>query len=151
MTLYFPWNPWGHEYEHWTCPQDWDKGSQQMKTSLRAQGATSSYAGTLHLLVGNSSFHLVEKGKQEKNSHSCTALYSYTQMTVTKLRQWIAGSLGLLYWDPDPAKGSLYVCFNYHVFLKMVTVYADFLQCLTLFPSLCLRYLNFVFPTGEWN
>lgn len=112
--------------------------------------AIASYAGTLQIFfIGNSSFQLLERGKQEKKSPLPYSICSYTQMTVTKSGQWIAGSLALVYWDLMPVKGSLYACFNYDVSLKRITDYADFLQCLSLLPSLQLRYLNSVFLTTK--
>lgn len=88
---------------------------------------------------------------RKKKSPLPYSICSYTQMTVTKSRQWIAGSLALVYWDLTPSKGSLYDCFNYHVSLKRITDYADFLQCLSLLPSLQLRYLKSVFLTTKWK
>lgn len=154
VTLNFPWNPWEHEYEHWIYSQDWLR--QRLLADEGQPESPGSYGHCqlcwyLAFLIGNSSFHLLERGKWEKKSPFLYRTCSYTQTTITKLRQWIAGSLVLVYWDLMPAKGFLYVCFNYHGSPERVTVYADFLQCLTPLLSPCLRYLNFVFPTEKWK
>lgn len=85
-----------------------------MKTNLRAQEiiAIAICAGPLHVLLETLVFTFwKEVNRGEKKSPFSYKPCSYTRMTVTKSKQWIAGSLDLVYWPHICQK--LAVCLLY--------------------------------------